>query len=254
MSAIPLYLQSNSTTLALDAAERLRIQSRDKPERRLPLHLVSRIICTSATAIDGRVIITCMQRGIPIIITDKNGIALGWCLGWRRRESSLQQLLQHALDDPTWPEQYTHWYSNQQQAISAQVLLLCRQPLTSAALRNPRAALCNMHQRKHNQPCGKYTDALAHIAQHELAQNLAQTVSNPSLLAWSRPGLNLISDLGKLLALYTHLDLNHTSKIPPPAQKNTWAIRFYESHTAHWQQRIASLLFEFTQFLRTHWQ
>ena len=253
MNAIPLYLQ-NTTALTLDAACRLRIQRPGKPERQLPLHLVSRIVCESNTAIDSRVIITCMQRGIPVAITNKNGTAIGWCLGWRRRESSLQQLLLHALDDPTWPELYAQWHHNHHLATTAQILLLCQLPATAAARRNPRTALCNLHQHKHQRPCGKLVNALARLAQHELAQRLAQTVNDPTLLAWNRPGLNLITELGNLLALHAHLDIHHSTRLPAPEQQHAWAIRTYERHSAHWQQRIATILFEFEQFLRHHWQ
>jgi hypothetical protein len=96
-------------------------------------------------------------------------------------------------------------------------------------------------------------DALALLAQHELAAQLAQATSAPELLAWHRPGLNLIEDLGRVIGLHAHTDLHHAPLLPEADKLTPWAIRHYEHHTAHWQQRIGQLMYAFEQFLRSHW-
>jgi len=252
--ARPLYLHKGSAQkLDLDATRRLRIERKDLPERRIPLHHVSRIVCSSTLDISSRALMACMQHGIPLAIVNSDGSTLGWCLGARRKETSTRQLLTHALDDPNWPTHYESWLEQQTLAIAVQALLLCGVPTTAAARHNPRTALCNAHFQKHHQACAHHVNALALLAQHELAALLAQEVSEPQLLAWHRPGLNLLADLGQLLSLHAHTDLHHAPLLPAPDQLTPWAIRHYERHTAHWQQRIGQLMYSFEQFLRTHW-
>lgn len=254
MHALPLYLHNGSAQrLDLDSAQRLRIERKDLPERRIPLHHVSRIVCSSTLDISARALMACMKSGIPLAVVDTNGHTLGWCLGARRKETSLRQLLTHALDDPAWASHYPDWLAQQRAAIAAQTLLLCGVPTTAAARHNPRTALCNAHFVKHQQGCAQQVDALALLAQHELAAQLAQETGAPQLLAWHRPGLNLIEDLGQVIGLHAHTDLHHAPLLPEADKLTPWAIRHYERHTAHWQQRIGQLMYAFEQFLRSHW-
>ena len=87
----------------------------------------------------------------------------------------------------------------------------------------------------------------------ELAAALEREICDPALLAWKRPGHNLLQDLGLLAGLHAHIDLHHSPRLPEPGTERTWAMRLHEKHAAHWQQRIAHLLVAFEQFLRAHW-
>lgn len=252
--ARPLYLQSGSAQrLGLDNAKRLRIERKDQPERRIPLRHVSRIVCSSSLDISTPVLIACMQSGIPLSIVHTDGTTLGWCLGVRRKETTLRQLLRHALDDPSWPQHYDEWLQNQKAATATHTLLLCGLATTATARQHPRTALCNAHFQKHRQPCARHVIALAQLAQHELAAHLTRETGAPQLLAWYRPGLNLINELGELLGLHAHTDLHHSTALPKPEDIDTWAVKQYEKQAAHWQQRMGHLLYEFEQFLRSHW-
>jgi hypothetical protein len=252
--ARPLYLHNGSAQkLDLDATQRLRIERKDLPERRIPLHHVSRIVCSSTLDICSRALMACMQHGIPLAVVGTNGDTLGWCLGSRRKETGMRQLLTNAMDDPTWPSLYNDWLQQQKLAIAMQTLLLCGVTTTASARQNPRTALCNAHFQKHQQACAHHINAIALLAQHELAAQLAHESCDPQLLAWHRPGLNLMKDIGQLLSLHAHTDLHHAPMLPDQDQLTPWAIRHYEKHTAHWQQRIGQLMFSFEQFLRTHW-
>lgn len=253
-NARPLYLQNGSAQrLGLDGTRRLCIERKNQPERRIPLDLVSRIVCSSTLDISSAALMACLQHGIPLCIVNPDGTNLGWCLGSRRKETTLRQLLTHALDDPAWPLYYRDWLHNQQLAIAAHTLLLCGVPATAAARHNPRAALCNAHFQKHQQACAHHINALTLLAQHELTAHLSRETSDPQLLAWHRPGLNLLHDLGQLLGLYAHTDLHHSPHLPSADEVTPWAIRQHEKHSAHWQQRIGHLLVGFEQFLRSHW-
>lgn len=254
LGARPLYLHKGSAKrLDLDSTNRLRIERKDGPDRRIPLHHVSRIICSSNLDISSRTLMTCMQHGIPLAILNSDSTPLGWCFGTRRKETSLRQLLNFALDDPTWPTLYKDWLVLERLAISVHTLLACGVPSTASARQNPRVALCNAHFRQHRRACSPYIDELAMLAQVDLAFHLEKETSDLKLLAWHRPGLNLIFDLGQLLSLYAHTDLHHAPQLPNHEQITIWAIRRYEMHIAHWQQRIAQLMYDFEQFLRANW-
>lgn len=255
MGSFPLYLNQGSTlALDIDTAQRLRIERAQLPEKRIPLHLVSRIVCSSQVSISTSALLACMRRGVPLAIVEPSGKTLGWCFGVRRTENSLRELLRHALDDPAWEVEYKNWLANQHLAICTQMLLLCQVPGTAAARANPRAALCNAHRQKHQQPCGQAVDAIAQLAQHELAAHLGRESCDPTLLAWARPGINLINDLGALLGLHAHTDIHHTAQRHVEEALQHWALRRYERSSALWQQRIAHLGVAFEQFLREHWQ
>lgn len=254
MSAVPLYLHHGSAQrLDLDTARRLHIERKGLPAKHIPLHHVSRIVCSSSLDVSARALMACLKSGIPLSIIGSDGQTLGWCLGTRRKETGLQQLLTHGLDDPTWASLYAVWLAQQQAATAAQVMLLCGVPSTAAARRNPRTALCNAHFQKHQQGCAQYLDAVSLLAQHELAAKLTHEFSDPALLAWHRSGLNLITDLGQLLGLHAHTDVHHVTHLPPPEQVTRWSVVLYERHASHWQQRIGHILFAFEQFLRVNW-
>lgn len=254
MNASPLYLLSKSPgKLSLDAAQRLRIALDGQPQRCIPMRMVSRIVCSTNLEISGSALLGCMRRGIPVSIVEPNGTTVGWCMGVRRTENSLRLLLSNALSDPAWDELYKPWMTTQSVAIAAQVLLLCNVHADAAARRAPRTALCNAHKTKHSRPCGDYVNALAFLARHELTAHLAREIPEPTLLAWHRPGLNLINDLGDLLALYAHTDLHHAVLLPEPEEMSPWALQTYERQASHWQYRIASVLQPFEQFLREYW-
>lgn len=250
----PLYLQGGSARrLDIDASGRLCISCHEQPERKIPLHHVSRIICSSSLQITANALMACLQSGIPLSILNADGTTLGWCMGSRRKESTFGQLLAHALDDPLWPSLYADWLHSQHLAIAAQVLLMCGVPASASARQYPRVALCNAYFRQYHQRCAEHVDALATLAQHELAALLAREVNDPRHLAGYRPGHNFVEDLGELIGLFAHIDLHHASPLPEPARLGPWAVRRYEKHSVHWQQRFANLMHELEQFLREHW-
>jgi len=254
MLAAPLYLHTGSAQrIDLDSADRLRIERNNMPTRHIPLHQVSRMVCHESMDISAKALMACLQQAIPIAIVNSQNEAIGWCLGARRKESSTKQLLMHALDDPQWEAHFQLWRAQQQQAIAAQCLLLCGVQNTASARQQPRVALCNAHYLRHRAASAHLVDAVAALAQHELAANLSHLVGAPDLLAWYRPGLNLIVELGVLLGLYAHIDLHHAPKLPAPDKRQVWAVQHFEKHAAHWQARMGQLLFNFEQFLRTHW-
>lgn len=250
----PLYLHhSSAVRLDVDLSQRLCIERKSLPMRHIPMRYVSRIVCNSSLDISSAALMACMKAGIPLAVVDNAGDTLGWCIGARRKESSLQHLLVHALDDPECAKYFSAWRETHYMATSAQNLLLCGVSMTPQARQNPRAALCNAHYQKHRQPCAKALNALSQLAQHELSAQLAVQVGDVDLLAWTIPGFNLIRDLGELLGLHAHIDIHHALLLPAQEDLKNWALRHYEHHSAHWQQRIGHLMFAFEKFLRTHW-
>ena len=66
-NARPLYLQNGSAQrLGLDNTNRLRIERKNQTERRIPLHHVSRIVCSSTLDISSAVLMACLQH-MPVV-------------------------------------------------------------------------------------------------------------------------------------------------------------------------------------------
>lgn len=254
MSTHPLYLnQVDSASVDLDAADRVTIDMPGKPMRKIPLHLVSRIVCRISNSVGSRLLIECMDRGIPVSFVDKNGSPAGWCLGVRRVENTVAQLLRHALDDPAFMTLYADWLDNQHRCVSAQVMLECGLARQSAHLPSTRATLCNAHREKYQVPTGRHLNALSNLAGHEFAAVLAKEIGDPSLMAWTMPGYNLISDLSQILKWHAHSDVHHCGVLPYGTDLNLWATKLYEKKAGLWQLRICHLKWSFEQFLRQHW-
>jgi len=251
---VPLYLHNaHVKRLDIDRSTRLCITLDNQTKRFIPAHHVSRIVCNNNIDISASALIACMELGIPVAVVSAKGEPIGWCLGARRKETTLAQLLLNALEDATWTQLYQHWQTLQTSAAAANALLLCQVACTPAAMQNPRAALCNAQRVKHGIACAKQLKALSLLAHSAMSAQLAQETNATQLLAWYRPGLNLLTDLGDILALNAHIDLHHASTLPNDDQLDKWATRYFEKHAAHWQQRIGQLHFAFEQFLREHW-
>jgi hypothetical protein len=254
MSALPLYLcASNIERIDIDSSKRLVISRTGMSIRHIPLHHISRIVCNCNLEISGKVLFECLKSGIPVAIENLTGETIGWCMGARRKESTLQQLLVHALDDPEFLSKFEEWIDLQYLSNAVEVLILCGVSTTPVARQNPREALCNAHFLKHKQACGKAINTISRLALHEFAACLSNEINDPELIAWSRPGLNLIDELGRLLGLHAHTDIHHVRFLPTGPDYSQWSVPFYERHANHWQKRISNLMFDFEQFLRKGW-
>lgn len=253
-TVLPLYLQdSDALSVDIDSTLRLCISWAEKPQRRIPLRFISRVVCNKRVSISTDALIACMKMGIPISFVEKNGAPLGWCMGVLRRESSLKSLLVHALDDPDWEHLYGQWLQRANLSTVSQVLLMCNTPATPVAIGSPRSVLFNRHRQKHGRPCGKLFNRLAGLAIDELASRLYREIGEPELLTMARPGYNLLLDLGELVALHAHIDIFHASSLPTETDVGRWATRHYHVHATHWVYRTSALVFDFSQFLRRHW-
>lgn len=250
----PLYLLSyQAKRVSIDSTRRLQVHMSGGKINSVPLHLVSRLVCGVHIEIETKALHACMHAGVPIAIQTKDSESVGWCFGARRVESSLRQLLLFAYDDPKWEELYETWRDQTYDAIASQALLLCDVPATLDARKQPRIALCNAHFEKHGVACGDHLDALTLLAVHEIAAVLAEEVGDASLVVWGKQGLNLVEELGALVAVHAHVDLHHAQGLRRLRNIERWAVPFYESMAAHWQQRIATVVVSFEQFLRSHW-
>ena len=257
MSARPLYLNpSEEVVVSCDAEVALRVRSADSPARRIPLTQLSRVVANSRTRWDSQALLACMTRGIPVSFVDHHGKPIGWCFGQRRRETTLGNLLHLALDSPDWDQHYPCWLDNQRRAAAAHALVMCGERAAFDQLRSAsstRDVLCNAHTRKHGTATGDAVSAIAHLATQEFAASLDQAVVQSELLAWHRPGLNLIDDIGGIVGVYAHVGVHHARSLPAPGMLEKWAIKHYEGDAELWAPRIGGIIGNFERFLREHW-
>ncbi len=257
MSARPLYLNpSEAVVVSCDAGVALRVRGADSPSRRIPLAQLSRVVTNHHTRWDSQALLACMTHGIPVSFVDRHGKPIGWCFGQRRRETTLDHLLRAALDCPEWDRYYPSWLDNQRRAAAAQALILCGERASGEHLRSARCTrdvLCNAHTRKHGLAAGDTVTALAHLAAQESAAALSHAVAQSELLAWHRPGLNLIDDIGGIVCVYAHVAVHHARRLPAPEMLEKWAIKLYQADAELWAPRIGAIIGSFERFLREHW-
>jgi CRISPR associated protein Cas1 len=254
MSTQPLYLTpSEHARISIDAGVALRIEFTAKPNQRIPLLRISRIVSGPKANWESQALIHCMRKGIPISFIDRHGDSIGWCFGNRRVESTLATLLANALDCPEWSRLFNDWYQSEYRVNAAQVLMLCATAASEHNVKNARSVLCNQHKILHASAVGEHLDRVAFHARNELAAQLASDCSNPELLFWYRPGLNLVEVLGDILALWAHVSMQSCARLPSNLTAENWAMRQYEKQFADWARRIGQLLGSFEHFLRRHW-
>lgn len=254
MSARPLYLQPMlPARVALDSTVALRIHTVGQSGLRTPLTRISRVVSNHHVQWDSDALIACLQNGIPIAFMDARGKPIGWCFGARRRETSLANLLEHALESDEWEQRFNPWLDAQHRARAAQALLLCGVFTSTAHLANVRNVLCNLHRTRLGAPAGAALGRLEALARCDIAAALADAVGEARLLAWHRPGFNLIDTLAGLVAIHAHTIINGTQELPAPDQMAQWATRNYEKNAGLFAQSTGALIGALELFLREHW-
>ena len=254
MTARPLYLQpSLPARVSLDNAVALRIHISGQSGLRTPLAKISRVVCNHQVQWDSDALVACLQHGIPIAFMDARGKSIGWCFGARRRETTLANLLARALAADDWNQRFDPWLEGQHRARAAQALLLCGIVTSNAHLSDVRNVLCNLHRTRLGVPAGAALGKLEVLARCDVAAALADAVGEASLLAWHRPGLNLIDTFAGLVSIHAHTVINSTCGLPAADQVTRWATQSYEKHAGLFAQSTGALIGAFELFLREHW-
>ena len=254
MTARPLYLQPTlPARVTLDAAVALRIRIEGQSGLRTPLTKISRVVCNHNVQWDSDALVACLQQGVPIAFLDARGKAIGWCFGARRRETTMANLLAHALEADDWDQRFAPWLDGQHRARAAQALLLCGLATSGAHLSDVRTVLCNLHRTRLGVPAGAALGKLEALARCDVAAALADAVGEAPLLAWHRPGLNLIDAFAGLVCIHAHTVINTTQEMPAADQTARWATQTYEKHAGLFAQSTGALIGAFELFLREHW-
>ena len=102
-------------------------------------------------------------------------------------------------------------------------------------------------------PAGAALCKLEALARCDVAAALADAVGEASLLAFRRPGLNLIDTFAALVAIHAHTVINSASDLPATDQIARWATQSYEKHAGLFAQSTGALIGAFELFLREHW-
>lgn len=254
MTARPFYLQPTlPARVSLDAAVALRVHIEGQSGLRTPLAKISRVVCNHHVQWESDALVACLQHGVPIAFLDARGKSIGWCFGARRRETTLANLLARSLEADDWDQRFAPWLEGQQRARAAQALLLCGLSTSGVHLNNVRNVLCNLHRTRLGAPAGAALAKLEALTRCDVAGALADAVGEPSLLAWYRPGLNLIDTFAGLVSLHAHTVINSTGELPATDQIARWATQSYEKHAGLFAQSTGALIGAFELYLREHW-
>jgi len=254
MTTRPAYLHvARDLHVRLDAGLALLVSQDDGPPRRLPLNLLSRIVCGTSARWDTDALLACMQKGIPVQWTDAAGHAVGWSSGTRRVETTMGHLLRIGLDDCDWEVLYRDWLRHHVRATAQEALRYCGESASEDNIRNVQNVLCNLHFRTHGQPCGAVCRALRSLVLADVHHALHASVDDPALLNWARPGECIVMDFAAVLAANVHKIVNRAGRLPSAGQEAGWAVLQYEKHAAEMMRECGALLGHFERFLRKHW-
>jgi hypothetical protein len=254
MTARPFYLQpTQPARITLDTSVALRVHVSGQSGLRMPFAKLSRVVCNHHVQWESDALVACLQHGIPIAFLDARGRSVGWCFGARRRETTLANLLAHALAADDWTERFAPWLEGQHRARAAQALLLCGIVTSHAHLADVRNVLCNLHRARLGVPAGAVLGKLEALTRCDVAAALADAIGDTALLAWQRPGVNLIDAFAELVAIHAHTIIHSTYELPAADQAARWAAQHYEKHAGLFAQSTGALIGAFELFLREHW-
>lgn len=205
MSLRPLYLEPGiAWQVKLDAGVALHVAAPGRTRVLVPLSRLARVVCDARASWETGALLACLAAGVPVTFHDARGSAVAWCFGPRRRETTLASLLRLGLDHPEWPERYPLWRAAVARREIEAALNTARLPARACDGAAARAALCNHHRERLGRPAGALLRALQQATAGLAAEALEHIVCDPQLLAYPRPGLNLVAELAGLLEWRIH--------------------------------------------------
>ncbi len=109
----PVYLNTPGVRRVTLEGPALRIHSRDQADRFMPLNRLSRVVCRGNVQWSTAAMIRCMQAGVTITFLDREGRAVGMCLGDWPQYSPLSELLDAFFTLDEGPARLVDWFRSQ---------------------------------------------------------------------------------------------------------------------------------------------
>lgn len=251
----PLYLDPGTDwRVALDDGPSLRLSADGRARSLFPIARLSRVVSPLRACWDSTALLACLKSGVPVLFADPRGETVGWCFGNRKRESTITGLLRIAVDEPDGEV----WINDWQRAIMQKEIIAT---LRALGVRNPakasctdasaaRSRLCNWHRHRLGQPVVPWLKVLERCTAAIVAEELAESIGSPELIAYPVPGLHLGIVFSDLLEWRSHRILAELQ--PQDLEKDPlrWAAAEAERQGTMLRSGIRTLLHSLETMLR----
>lgn len=249
MGLKPLYLASgHAWQVSLDGRA-LRVEAAGRAPAWYPLRRLARIVSATDTQWQTNALMACLNAGVPVAFLDGHGQPVGYCYGHTRRETTLDGLLQLALDHPDWEQHFGYWRHAMERTLILRLQKVINVPLRRLDAEYVQGRFCNAHFQRLRHPVAPmfrcFTGPIHALAAARLSQLLSVT-----LLGHPRQGFCLTTELAELLHWPVHA-LVHRMAPPLPHDKTMQriAVTLMEESTEV-QQTLEELLSRFEHWLR----
>lgn len=216
----PLYLAVGGAAIVDLDGPALRVRARSRAPARYPLARISRVIAHCRVEWSSRALLACLERGIPIVVTNPGGDPAGYVLPALRLSSRLGRELEELLDRPDWHHHYEGWLRAERMRIFAQWQRrreTSGKPVPPSLLRELKRRHVYLGERPGNLAQGAFALAAVRAV-------VAERLLKGGLRAryWGAQGepLCLLDDLAALLELALGLELyglGETARFDTPA-------------------------------------
>ena len=210
----PLYLDAALPwEVRLDDGPALHVSAPGRARSLYPLRRLARVVSPSHAQWSTPALLACLGAGVPVLFHDARGDTVGWCFGPRRRETTLDQLLREALDQPVWSHLIDTWF---EAAHRREMLAALRAMNTVSLLLEPaavRSHLCNLHRLRVGRPVRGWLVALQRANAALVAERLHGLLGDPALIGYAREGLHLARTFSELMEWRLHRILHSTSPL-----------------------------------------
>lgn len=227
----PLYLDAALPwQVRLDEGVALHVSAPGRARSLYPLRRLARVISPSHAQWSTPALLACLRAGVPVLFHDADGDTVGWCFGPRKRETTLDQLLREALDQPQWSALIDTWV---EATHRREIVAALRALNTVSQLLEPAAArshLCNLHRLRIGRPARGWLVALQRANAALVAERLHGLLGDPALIGYAREGLHLARTLSELMEWQLHRILHAAA---PLELLNTAPSRFAAAAVEH---------------------
>lgn len=251
MGLKPLYLPHGRGIQVHADGPALCVGATDKAVSLYPFDRLSRVVSAEDVHWHGQALLCCLTRGVPVSFLDRAGRPLGCCYGIRRRETTLENLLLEAIEHPEWDGRYAIWFDGMQRQAMRQALLTNGLHCRRVDAVSTRGALGNAYHNETQCCAGRVFMHLQGVLFAWVSKRVGECITDPALLGFPRPGLNVVDALAEVLQwpLYALLVAARDTQ-PLEDRQARFAAMWFQSHQGEVQVHFDELVRQFELWLR----
>ncbi len=195
----PLYVDCSSRASVDRDGPALLVRVPGQADQYFPARRLLRVVCRGPVPWSPEALFLCMERSIPVVFTDEDGVVCGVCTGRGNPDDDLASLLDAVVDREDWRERYDAIQRSVERRVVKVALRRAGLPGNDLRPRHARKAL----RRLRDQVCGRRASAVLEREAQAMARALAaQTLLERGLsgsMLRAKHGPDLEGDLADIL-------------------------------------------------------